>query len=148
MDIIARAASLFEKLVVGVGVNAGKKPLLSASERISLLRNEVSKLPVAERIEIVEFDTLLADAVHNIGAGVVVRGVRTAGDFDFECQVSGVTRRLAPGIEFVLLLSADEHRVTSSRIVKEIASYNGDISSFVSDDVARVVLSKNRGRAT
>ncbi|GBR48396.1 pantetheine-phosphate adenylyltransferase [Neokomagataea thailandica] len=148
MDIIARAARLFDKLVVGVGVNGGKQPLLTRAERLALLRQEVSKLPEAARITVVEFDTLLVDAVRAVGAGAVVRGLRSAGDFDFECQISGVMRRLAPEIEMVLLLSADEHRATASHIVKDIASFGGDISSFVSEEVARVVLSKSCREAT
>lgn len=148
MDIIARAARLFDRLVVGVGINDGKKPLLTCDERLALLRQEVAKLPEAPRITVVAFDTLLVDAVRDAKAGAVVRGLRTAGDFDFECQISGVMRRLAPEIEMVLLLSADEHRATASRIVKEIARLGGDISSFVSEEVARAVLSKSRGEAT
>ena len=110
--------------------------------RLSALRHEVDKLPHGERIEVVGFDTLLVNAVRQAGAGTVVRGLRSGGDFDYESQLSGALRRLAPEIETVFLLSSEEHRSTASRIVKEIARLGGDISPFVSEDVAHIVLSK------
>ena len=142
LDIIHRASALFDRLLVGVAVNEGKQPLLDLEARLSALRREVDKLPHGERIEVVGFDTLLVDAVRQAGAGTVVRGLRSGGDFDYESQLSGALRRLAPEIETVFLLSSEEHRSTASRIVKEIARLGGDISPFVSEDVAHIVLSK------
>lgn len=142
LDIIHRASALFDRLLVGVAVNEGKQPLLDLDERLVALQHEVNKLPHGDRIEVVGFDTLLVDAVRQAGAGTVVRGLRSGGDFDYESQLSGALRRLAPEIETVFLLSSEEHRSTASRIVKEIARLGGDISPFVSEDVARIVLSK------
>ncbi|MEJ5156520.1 pantetheine-phosphate adenylyltransferase [Gluconobacter wancherniae] len=142
LDIIDRASALFDRLFVGVAVNEGKGPLLDVEERITAVRKEVSWLRHAARIEVLGFGNLLVDAVRDAGAGTVVRGLRSSGDFDFETQLSGALRRLAPEIETVFLLSSENHRTTASRIVKEIARLGGDISPFVSDDVARLVLSK------
>ncbi|QHI96098.1 pantetheine-phosphate adenylyltransferase [Aristophania vespae] len=142
LDVIDRAATIFDHLIVGVAVNEDKKPLLKLEERIDLVRKEVARLPHGERISVQGFDNLLVDAVHQAGAGTVVRGLRSAGDFDFETQLSGALRRLAPEIETVFLLASENHRTTASRIVKEIARLGGDISHFVSEDVARLVLSK------
>ncbi|GBQ07163.1 pantetheine-phosphate adenylyltransferase [Saccharibacter floricola] len=142
LDVIERAAALFEHVVIGVAVNDEKRPLLSLEERLESVRHEVSRLPHGARIDVVGFDNLLVDAVHQAGAGTVIRGLRSAGDFDFETQLAGALRRLAPEIETVFLLSSEEHRTTASRIVKEIARLGGDISPFVSADVAARVLHK------
>lgn len=142
LDIINRASALFDRLLVGVAINEGKKPLLDLQTRLDVMCHEVSRLPYGDRVEVVGFDTLLVDAVRATGAGTVVRGLRSGGDFDYESQLSGALRRLAPEIETVFLLSSEEHRTTASRIVKEIARLGGDISPFVSEDVARIVLSK------
>ncbi|WP_407070534.1 pantetheine-phosphate adenylyltransferase [Oecophyllibacter saccharovorans] len=140
LDVIERAAALFDRLVVGVAVNEGKQPLLSLEERLEMVRDEVATLPHGDRITVVGFDGLLIDAVRQAGAGTVVRGLRSAGDFDFETQLSGALRRLAPEIETIFLLAAENHRSTASRIVKEIARLGGDISPFVSERVRRRVL--------
>ncbi|EHH68003.1 pantetheine-phosphate adenylyltransferase [Gluconobacter morbifer] len=142
LDIIERASVLFDRLLVGIAINEGKQPLLSLDERLDAMRREVAKLPHASRIEVIGFDTLLVTAVRQAGAGTVIRGLRSAGDFDFESQLSGVLRRLAPEIETVFLLASETNRSTASRIVKEIARLGGDISPFVSKDVERIVLSK------
>lgn len=142
LDVIERAAALFDRLVVGVAVNEGKHPLLSLEERLEMVRAEVEGLPHGDRIDVIGFGGLLTDAVREAGAGTVVRGLRSSGDFDFETQLSGALRRLAPEIETVFLLAAENHRSTASRIVKEIARLGGDISPFVSTAVTERVLSK------
>ncbi|WP_370517972.1 pantetheine-phosphate adenylyltransferase [Saccharibacter sp. 17.LH.SD] len=142
LDVIERAAALFDHVIIGVAVNDGKHPLLSLEERLDSVQHEVTRLPHRGRISVRGFDNLLVDAVHAAGAGTVIRGLRSAGDFDFETQLAGALRRLAPEIETVFLLSSEEHRTTASRIVKEIARLGGDISPFVSLDVAARVRAK------
>lgn len=142
LDVIDRAAALCERVVVGVAVNDGKHPLLTLEERLESVRYEVARLSHGDRISVVGFDNLLVDAVRQAGAGTVIRGLRSAGDFDFETQLAGALRRLAPEIETIFLLSSEEHRTTASRIVKEIARLGGDISPFVSADVAARVMAK------
>lgn len=148
LDVIDRASALFERLVVGVALSDGKRPLLSLDERLTALRGEVSRLPRHATIEAVGFDTLLVTAARAHGALTLVRGVRSAADFDFECQFASALRRIAPGIETVFLPSSDAHRSTASTFVREIARFGGDISPFVSPEVARLVLSKMTGGAT
>lgn len=150
LDIIERGAALFDHLVVGVAVNEGKQPLLTLEERLEMVRREVTTLPHANSITVVGFGGLLMDAVREAGAGTVVRGLRSAGDFDFETQLSGALRRLAPEIETIFLLASENHRSTASRIVKEIASLGGDISPFTSEAVTervRIKLAERAGKA-
>ncbi|MBA5727961.1 pantetheine-phosphate adenylyltransferase [Parasaccharibacter sp. TMW2.1882] len=148
LDVIDRAAALFDHVVVGVAINDAKGPLLGFEERRELLEQEVAALPHKDRISVTGFDTLLVDAVRQAGAGTVIRGLRSAGDFDFETQLSGALRRLAPEIETVFLLASESHRTTASRIVKEIARLGGDISPFVSPMTARLVRAKLTGEQT
>ncbi|MBU2653544.1 pantetheine-phosphate adenylyltransferase [Acidomonas methanolica] len=148
LDVISRATGIFTRLIVGVADNEAKNPLLSLDERVACLRREVADLPGADRIEVVGFTTLLIDTVRHYGASCVVRGLRSAGDFEFEAQLSGANRRLAPEIETVFLLASEAHRCTASRLVKEIARLGGDISGFVPEYTARLVLSKLHNRTT
>lgn len=147
LDVIERAATLFDHLVVGVAVNAEKHPLLSLAQRLEIVQSEVKHLPHGGRISVIGFDNLLVDAVREFRTGTVVRGLRGAGDFDFETQLSGALRRLAPEVETVFLLASEEHRSTASRIVREIARLGGDISPFVSQDVATRVREALQHRA-
>jgi len=133
LDIIGRAASLCARLVIGVAKNAGKSPLFPISERVELVRAEVK--PIAERngtvIEVLAFDSLLIGLAHEVGAQVIVRGLRAVSDFDYEFQMAGMNYRLDSKIETVFLMASERHQFISSRFVKEIARLGGDISSFV-----------------
>ncbi|GEL62752.1 phosphopantetheine adenylyltransferase [Kozakia baliensis] len=142
LDIIVRASGLFDRLIVGVASNPGKVPLLSLEERIEMVRAESAGLSRQAVIEVVGFDTLLVDAVRAHGATTIVRGLRAVSDFDFEAQLSGANRRLAPELETIFLLASEQHRSTASRIVKEIARLGGDIRGFVPQNTVRLVLSK------
>ena len=125
MDIIGRAARMLDRLVVGVAVNAGKGPLFPLEERMELVRAELA--PIAVR----SFDTLLIDFARELGAGVIVRGLRAVSDFDYEFQMAGMNYRLDPKVETIFLMASEHHQFISSRFVKEIAQLGGDISSFV-----------------
>ncbi len=133
IDIISRAARLLDKLVVGVGVNAGKGPLFPLEERVELARAEVER--IAERngnvVEVEPFETLLVDFARKMGASVIVRGLRAVSDFDYEVQMAGMNYRLDPEIETIFLTATERHQFISSRFVKDIARLGGDISSFV-----------------
>lgn len=142
LDIITRAAPLFDRLIIGIAGNESKNPLLTLEERVNCLRNELASSPHAEKMEVIGFDGLLIDTVRSRGATCIVRGLRSASDFDFEAQLSGANRRLAPEIETVFMLASEEHRCTASRLVKEIARFGGDISGFVPAFTAQFVLSK------
>jgi pantetheine-phosphate adenylyltransferase len=132
MDIIARAARLFDRLVIGVAMNAGKGPLFPIEERVDLLRAEIAASDdLAGRVEVRSFDKLLIAFAHEVGAGVIVRGLRAVSDFDYEFQMAGMNYRLDPTIETAFLMASERHQFISSRFVKEIALLGGDISRFV-----------------
>jgi pantetheine-phosphate adenylyltransferase len=133
VDIIGRAASLCARLVIGVARNAGKGPLFPSDERVELVRAEIE--PIAARtgtiIEVRAFDTLLIAFAQELGAHVIVRGLRAVSDFDYEFQMAGMNARLDPEIETIFLMASERQQFISSRFVKEIAQLGGDISSFV-----------------
>ena len=133
LDVIARAARLVDKLVVGVAVNIGKAPLFSLDERVELVRAEID--PIAARygteIEVVPFEGLLIEFARSLGVAMVVRGLRAVTDFDYEFQMAGMNYRMAPEIETVFVMASERHQFIASRLVKEVAMLGGDISSFV-----------------
>ncbi len=133
LDIISRAARLADKLVVGVAMNAGKSPIFPIAERAELVRAEIDPIAKATgtQIEVVAFETLLISFARQIGAGIIVRGLRAVSDFDYEFQMAGMNYRLDPQIETVFLMASEHHQFISSRFVKDIAALGGDISSFV-----------------
>jgi pantetheine-phosphate adenylyltransferase len=142
MDIIHRAARMLDKLVVGVAINAGKGPLFTLEERLEMVREETANLPdVGDRIEVVGFESLLVHFARDQNASVIVRGLRAVSDFDYEFQMSSMNAKLAPDIETVCLMASDKHQFIASRLVKEIALLDGDVSQFVSARVRdRLVL--------
>lgn len=133
LDVIARAARLLDKLVVGVAINTGKGPLFTLEERVELVQAEIET--IANRngmvIEVMPFDTLLVDFARRIGASMIVRGLRAVTDFDFEFQMAGMNYRMAPDVETVFLMASERHQFIASRLVKEVAMLGGDISTFV-----------------
>ena len=133
LDIIARAARLFDRLVVGVAANTGKSPLFSLEERVALVQAECDALArdPGTAIEVASFDVLLIEFARRSGARMIVRGLRAVSDFDYEFQMAGMNYRLDPQIETVFLMASEHHQFISSRFVKEIAELGGDISSFV-----------------
>jgi len=133
LDIISRSARMMRKLVVGVAMNAGKGPLFPIEERVALVQAEMAKIADATGTEIVvvPFSKLLIHFARDVGASVIVRGLRAVSDFDYEVQMAGLNYRLAPDIETVFLMASETHQFISSRFVKEIATLGGDISTFV-----------------
>lgn len=133
LDIIARAAKLVDRLVVGVAVNIGKGPIFSLEERVELVHAEI--LPVMEKagipLDVRPFSNLLVDFAKDVGASVIIRGLRAVSDFDYEFQMAGMNYRLDSNIETVFLMASERHQFISSRFVKDIAAFGGDISSFV-----------------
>ncbi len=147
VDVIARAARLLDKLVVGVAINTDKGPLLPLEERVELVRFETDA--IAKRngmaIEVVPFDTLLIDFARKVGASMIVRGLRAVSDFDYEFQMAGMNYRMAPDVETVFLMASETHQFIASRLVKEVAMLGGDISSFVPALTLQRVLKRIRG---
>jgi pantetheine-phosphate adenylyltransferase len=138
MDIVQRASRLCDRLIVAVARNAGKGPLFSTDERVELVRTEVEPLNAkGARIEVRAFDNLLMHFAESVGASVIIRGLRAVSDFEYEFQMAGMNAKINPGIETVFLMASDRHQFISSRFVKEIGRLGGDISPFVSSQVAR-----------
>ena len=133
LDVIARAARLLDKLVVGVAINTGKGPLFSLEERVELVQAEISQIATQNGmvIEVLPFDRLLVDFARRVGASMIVRGLRAVSDYDYEVQMAGMNYRMAPDVETVFLMASERHQFIASRLVKEIAVLGGDISSFV-----------------
>jgi pantetheine-phosphate adenylyltransferase len=133
LDVIGRAARLVDRLVVGVAVNAGKGPLFPLEERVDLVRAETDKIAARTGcdVEVRPFTGLLIGFAREVGARMIVRGLRAVSDFDYEFQMAGMNHRLDPEIETVFLMASETNQFISSRFVKEIATLGGDIASFV-----------------
>lgn len=137
LDIIQRAMRLVDHLVVSVATNAGKGPLFSCDERVEMVKAELAvlKCPKGTTVEVRPFNSLLVNFAHDVGANVIIRGLRAVSDFEYEFQMAGMNSRIATDIETVFLMSSERCQFISSRFVKEIGRLNGDISSFVSSRV-------------
>jgi pantetheine-phosphate adenylyltransferase len=134
MDIIGRAASLFDRLVVGVFTNASKSPLFGIDDRLAIMERETSGL--SGRIEVRSASGLLVDFAASVGAVAIVRGLRNASDFDYEAQMAGINGQLSPDVETVFLVAEPRLQPISSTLVKEIARGGGSIAPFVTPAVA------------
>ncbi len=133
LDIIGRATRVVDRLVVGVAINVGKGPLFAIEERVELVEAEMAEVSArtGTPIEVRSFDCLLIDFARQVGASVIVRGLRAVSDFDYEFAMAGMNYRLDAGIETVFLMASERHQFIQSRFVKEIALLGGDITSFV-----------------
>lgn len=140
-DLIVRARHIFGKVVVAIAENPRKAPLFDLAERIELVREVTGEL---DGIEVIGFDGLLIDCVRQNQAGVVIRGLRAVSDFEFEFQLASANRRLDPNIETVFMTPSESHTFTSASLVKEIAMYGGDVSSFLHPVVLEAVRDKFR----
>ena len=146
MDIIRRGAKLVDKLIIGVTTNIAKSPMFSDDERIEMVRREVAVIGDAN-IEVVGFNSLLMDFADAQSASIVVRGIRGVTDFEYEYQLTGMNRQINNRVETVFLMADVSLQPIASRLVKEIATYGGDIAKFVTapvkaDVMARVQIAK------
>jgi pantetheine-phosphate adenylyltransferase len=146
LDVIGRAARLVDRLVIGVAANVGKNPMFSLEERLDLARREAAVIAARNGsvVEVHSFDSLLITFAHEVGAGMIVRGLRAVSDFDYEFQMAGMNARLDQTIETVFLPASERQHFISSRFVKEIALLGGDISSFVPPFTLERVLARVR----
>jgi pantetheine-phosphate adenylyltransferase len=142
--LIERSARLFDRLVVGVYEHpgpTGKRPLFDTSERVQLVRESVGGLP---NVSVALFDGLAVDFARHCGAGVIVRGLRVADDFEFERQMAMMNAHLAPEIESLLLISDPAHAFVSASLVREVALLGGDVSRLVPPATAAALAEKRR----
>jgi len=143
-DIIRRACTLVDKLVIGVAINSGKGPMFSLEERVAMVEAECVPLGKEVGCEIVvhPFKNLLIDCARDVGATVIVRGLRAVADFEYEFQMVGMNRAMDDSIETVFLMADAEYQAIASKLVKEIARLDGDISKFVPAEVKQRLLEK------
>ena len=139
LDIIKRAARITKKLIIAVLNNNAKKPAFSVEERVELIRKVTKDIP---GVEVMSFSGLTVDFAKEQNANVLVRGLRAVTDFEYELQIAQLNHKLNPDIDTIFLTTSVEYSYLSSRIVKEIASYGGDISQFVPPEVVRDVYDK------
>ena len=144
LDIIHRATALVDRLVIGVAINRDKGPLFSLEERVAMVEAECARIADQTGIEIVAhpFDNLLIDCAHDVGAGIIVRGLRAVADFEYEYQMVGMNRQLDDTIETVFLMADAERQAIASKLVKEIARLGGDVSKFVPPDVREALVAR------
>lgn len=146
VDIIRRAAALVDKLVIGVAINRDKGPLFSLEERVAMIEAECQKLSDQTGTEIVAhpFENLLIDCAHDVGAQIIVRGLRAVADFEYEFQMVGMNRVLDDSVETVFLMAEAKHQAIASKLVKEIARLGGDVSKFVTPQVHDALTTRLR----
>jgi len=137
LDIIKRACTLVDRLVIGVAINRDKGPLFSLDERVALVEAESAQMSERFGVEIVAhpFENLLIDCARDVGAQVIIRGLRAVADFEYEYQMVGMNRALDDKIETVFLMAEARHQAIASKLVKEIARLGGDVSKFVTPSV-------------
>ena len=144
MDIIERATALVDKLVIGVAINRDKGPLFTLEERVEMIEAECAKISEQTGCQIVPhpFENLLIDCAHDVGAQIIIRGLRAVADFEYEYQMVGMNRVLDDSIETVFLMAEAEHQAIASKLVKEIARLGGDVSKFITPEVNVKLLEK------
>ena len=138
-DVLARASRLFDAVILAVAASEKKKPLFTLEERLELARAVTAHNP---KVRVAAFSGLLCDFVKQAGAAVIVRGVRAMSDFDYEFQMAGMNRTLMPQVETVFLTPDDRYQFVSGSFVREIALLGGDVSKFVSPEVARALRAR------
>lgn len=139
LDIIIRSARIVDKLVIGVLPNSAKHPWFSVEERMELLKKCTADIP---NVVVDTFDGLTVDFGKELGAGTIVRGLRAITDFEYELQIAQINHKLNPNIDTIFFTTSEEYSYVSSSIVKEIASYGGDISAMVSKEIIPDIFAK------
>jgi len=148
MEVVRRSLRLVDKLVIGPATNIGKGPLFSLQERIDIIKDDIADFSEVDkaRIQIAPFDGLLIHFAREVGASVIIRGLRAVSDFEYEIQMANMNARMEPNIETIFLMASDRHQFIASSLVKDIARLGGDTSQFVSKKVFER-LKRKFGRA-
>lgn len=142
LDIIKRASGLVDKLIIGVLKNSAKRPLFSADERVELIERVIKEETNLTAVEVIAFDGLLIDFAAQQNASIIVRGLRAITDFDYELQIAQTNHKLNTQIDTVFFTTSVEYSYLSSSVVKEIASFGGDINQFVPESIAQAIYDK------
>ncbi|MAP94220.1 MAG: pantetheine-phosphate adenylyltransferase, partial [Ponticaulis sp.] len=141
-DIIGRAVKLVDKLVIGVAINNAKGPMFTLDERVNMVLDEVEAFRSQAEIEVRPFDNLLMHFAEQCDATVIIRGLRAVSDFEYEFQMVAMNQKLNPAIETVFLMADPQHQAVASRLVKEIAKLDGEVTHFVSPAIAKKLKEK------
>lgn len=139
LDLIHRASKLYSQVIVAIAESPGKQPLFTLDERVALIERVVSEFT---NVQVIGFNNLLVECAKQHQASVILRGLRAVSDFEYEFQMAGMNRRLAPDIETVFLTPAEQYEFISSSMIREIARLNGDVSSFVPESVIQQLIKK------
>lgn len=139
VDLVQRAAALFDKVIVAISANPKKTPLFSLEERVRLA---VATVGQTSNVEVSGFDSLLLDVAKQYGANIILRGLRTVTDFDYEFQLASMNRHMNPKVESLFLMPAEKYMYISSSLVREIAELGGDVSGFVPPVIAKALKSQ------
>ena len=139
IDLIARASAIFDRLIVAVAANRDKCPLFPIDERVELARCVVDQY---ENVEVIGFDSLLVECARQVGARVVLRGLRAVSDFEYEFQLAWMNRRLSADFETIFLTPAEQYAFISSSMIREIARFGGNVSDFVPERIHRALVKK------
>ncbi len=144
IDIISRSAKLVDHLVLGISTNPSKTPLFDIEERVTMVRRETAFIErdSGVKVEVRTFDCLLMTFAEQMGATAIIRGLRAVSDFEYEFQMTAMNYKLNPDIETIFLMADPSLQAIASRLVKEIARFDGDISAFVTDSVREEVMTK------
>jgi len=150
LDIIQRAVKLVDHLVIGVATNPSKSPMFTLAERVEMVRSETAPLGGSGRatISVETFDALLMQFAEQVGASVIVRGLRAVSDFEYEFQMVGMNQRLNLEIETVFLMADPRHQAIASRLVKEIALLGGNVAPFTTPSVAKLLTERALAKRT
>ncbi len=140
-DLVRRAARLFDRVIVAVAANPQKRPLFNLAERVDLARTVLADI---RGVQVTGFDNLLVECVRQHQAKVILRGLRAASDFEYEFQLAGMNRRLAPEVETVFMTPSEQEMFISASLVKEIALLGGNVADFVDARVAAAMAAKIR----
>ena len=138
-DLIRRAEQLFEKIIVGIAVASGKEAFFSIDERVNLAKEVLAN---HGRVQVLAFDGLLVNFARECDAKVILRGLRAMSDFEYEFQLAGMNRTLAPELESVFMTPSEKYAFLSSSLVRQVSSLGGDISAFVAPQVAQAMLAR------
>ncbi len=141
-DIIGRVVKLVDRLVLGVAINTGKGPMFTLEERVAIVEAEAAALTGGAEIVVQPFEGLTMHFAREVGANVIVRGLRAVADFEFEFQMTAMNQQLDREIETVFLMADPRHQAIASKLVKEIVTLGGDVTKFVSPRVKEALLSK------
>ncbi len=142
LNIIRRAAAIFDRVVVCVMVNSDKKPMFTSQERVELVEKVVARFP---NVEVDTSDKLLVDYAKSVGNAVIIKGLRAVSDFEMECQMALINKKINPELDTLFLTAGEKYTFLSSTVVKEMAKYGADLHEFVPIEIIDDVINKTKG---